>query len=458
MRSFFSFGASREINEAITGGGNRPEDLRRQLLADNAIFISATCALAMPAVIYVALQGSTLPFFIAVLALIGGIISLMLQRHARFEEAAAVQVHILLIAGVLLTLADHGFVDGGLAIALLGPIYASLVSRPQMRRISWILMVAIAAVGGLSAALDGAPLGTKYVDLSLIGLTGFALGAIMIARTAGRIGMSFEIQEKSQLATYRHLIEHVQDAVFRFSTAGELLFLSRSSEKLFGCPRYELTGAGLGQRIHVLDRPAYLTAFADANQAGIQRTIEVRMRQDDPRAKSAVPQFIWIEVNLSPVIETRTSGSRFEVVGLLRDVTARRDQAAEMEAARHAAEEASIAKSRFLATIGHELRTPLNAVVGFSEMMTSGIGGEISPTHREYATLIHQSGTHLLEVVRMLLDMSRIEAGKFELSTDTVTPGDLVEPCLQMVQGGAKDRQIRDRLDHRQIAADHGGR
>ncbi|WDR06420.1 PAS domain-containing sensor histidine kinase [Devosia rhodophyticola] len=443
MRSFFSFGESKEIAEAITGGGSRPEDLRRQTLADNAIFIIVASALIMPIVIYTALQGATLPFFVAVLALISGATTLMLQRHARYEEAACAQVYLLLTAGMLLTLADSRFVDGGLAIALLGPIYASLMARPQIRRISWTLMVAIGLIASVTATFGKAPLIVEHVDLGLVGLIGFALGAVMIARTAGRIGMSFEIQEKSQLATYRHLIEHVQDAVFRYSSSGELLFLSRSSEKLFGCPRYELTGTGLGQRIHVADRPTYLTAFADANQAGIQRTIEVRMRQDDPHANTAVPQFIWVEINFSPVDETRTSGSRFEVVGLLRDVTRRRDQAAEMEAARHVAEEASIAKSRFLATIGHELRTPLNAVVGFSEMMTSGIGGEMSDTHREYAGLIHQSGTHLLEVVRMLLDMSRIEAGKFEISTDNMAPDDLVEPCLKMVQAVANERDIR---------------
>ncbi len=119
------------------------------------------------------------------------------------------------------------------------------------------------------------------------------------------------------------------------------------------------------------------------------------------------------------------------MVVLLRDVTERHDHDIELQRARKAAEEASIAKSRFLATIGHELRTPLNAIVGFSEMMTSGVVGELSPQHKEYATLIHQSGQHLIEVVKMLLDMSRLEAGKFELQTEAFAPDTLVEPCLQ---------------------------
>ena len=106
-----------------------------------------------------------------------------------------------------------------------------------------------------------------------------------------------------------------------------------------------------------------------------------------------------------------------------------------MREARRLAEDASNAKSRFLATIGHELRTPLNAIVGFSEMMTSGVVGELSPAHREYAELIHQSGHHLLDVVKMLLDMSRIEAGKFELQTEPFEPDGPDRAVLQDGRG-----------------------
>jgi cell cycle sensor histidine kinase DivJ len=130
-------------------------------------------------------------------------------------------------------------------------------------------------------------------------------------------------------------------------------------------------------------------------------------------------------------------------VALLRDVTDRKDQENEMRRARKLAEEASMAKSRFLATIGHELRTPLNAIVGFSEMMSSGVVGELSPTHKEYAKLIHQSGAHLIEVVNMLLDMSRIEAGKFELQAEPFQAEALIEPCLRIVDPMAREKSVR---------------
>ncbi len=162
-----------------------------------------------------------------------------------------------------------------------------------------------------------------------------------------------------------------------------------------------------------------------------------------PRPAHA-PQFFWVEVALSPVIDPDQSDVAHEVVALLRDVTDRKDQENRMRDARQLAEDASNAKSRFLATIGHELRTPLNAIVGFSEMMTSGVVGELIPVHKEYASLIHQSGHHLLDVVKMLLDMSRIEAGKFELQTESFSPDSLGRAqSLRMVDKMARDKQVR---------------
>jgi cell cycle sensor histidine kinase DivJ len=188
-----------------------------------------------------------------------------------------------------------------------------------------------------------------------------------------------------------------------------------------------------------------MTAFADAAHAGRARKIEIRVRRDTAAGKT--PTFVWIEMGLSPVLDGEDAVGRHEVVVLLRDITDRRDQENAMQAARKAAETASEAKSRFLATIGHELRTPLNAIIGFSEMMTSNIGGELSPMHREYAGLIHNSGTHLIGIVGMLLDMSRLEAGKFELRTESFSPEALLDPCLSMIGPLAQAKNLTLRPD-----------
>jgi two-component system cell cycle sensor histidine kinase PleC len=91
--------------------------------------------------------------------------------------------------------------------------------------------------------------------------------------------------------------------------------------------------------------------------------------------------------------------------------------------ARRRAEEANLAKSRFLASMSHELRTPLNAILGFSEVMSSEVLGPLAnPTYREYAGDIHRSGHHLLNLINEILDLSRIEAGRYDLSEEALSP------------------------------------
>lgn len=415
----------------------RPEGLRRAIIAANATFMLAGSAIAaVPGVYFFFGQGLLLPLILSILGLAAGSASLALCRRTHYDPAATSQVLGILLIGLALTVADTELVDFGLAIALLAPVYASLIARSATKKRTWALLVGVVAFASLGAS--GIRLWPEafHQSYGIASAIAFALTALLVAHAANRLNSLFEVYDRGQINAYRHLIENVQDAVMRFGADGAVLFISRSAEALFGCKRYELGAAGLIERIHVRDRPIYMTANADA-QRGKARTVEVRMRRDDRAA--ALPTFIWVEAALSPVIDPEAETERHEVVALFRDVTDRKDRDAQLREAHKAAEAASEAKSRFLATIGHELRTPLNAIVGFSEMMSSGVVGELAPSHKEYAELIHKSGLHLLDVVRTLLDMSKIEAGKFELQTESFRPDGLVEPCLQIVEALARE-------------------
>jgi signal transduction histidine kinase len=128
---------------------------------------------------------------------------------------------------------------------------------------------------------------------------------------------------------------------------------------------------------------------------------------------------------------------------VLRDVTAWKRTAEELTDARQAAEKASIAKSEFLAKISHEIRTPLNAIIGFSEVMADERFGPIgNERYRQYLKDIHASGGHLISLLNDLVDLSKIEAGKLDLTFASVNLNDLIQQCVAIMQQQANRERV----------------
>jgi two-component system cell cycle sensor histidine kinase PleC len=116
--------------------------------------------------------------------------------------------------------------------------------------------------------------------------------------------------------------------------------------------------------------------------------------------------------------------------------------------ARRRAEAANIAKSRFLATMSHELRTPLNAILGFSEVMKGELLGPMeNANYKEYAGNIHESGRHLLQLINEILDLSRIEAGRYEQNQESLRLCDVLEDCLRLLNLRAESKGLHVALD-----------
>jgi len=118
-------------------------------------------------------------------------------------------------------------------------------------------------------------------------------------------------------------------------------------------------------------------------------------------------------------------------------------RADELDRARAHAERADVSKVRFLATVSHELRTPLNAIIGFSEVLSTDNALTLDGNRRrEYAQIVHQSGLHLLAVVNTLLDMSKIESGKFDFFPEPFDAGPMVHGCCNLLQLKAEQAGI----------------
>ncbi len=115
----------------------------------------------------------------------------------------------------------------------------------------------------------------------------------------------------------------------------------------------------------------------------------------------------------------------------------------ENEVAKDTAEASSKVKSQFLANMSHELRTPLNAIIGFSELLQNQIYGPLQKQYRDYATIIHESGHHLLNLVSDILDIAKIEAGKFVLDIQDVDLTESVAYCVRLVKKRADELGLR---------------
>jgi signal transduction histidine kinase len=132
-----------------------------------------------------------------------------------------------------------------------------------------------------------------------------------------------------------------------------------------------------------------------------------------------------------------------KLCAVLRDITAWKRSEEELIGAKRAAEQASTAKSEFLAKISHEIRTPLNAIIGFSEVMMDERFGPIgNERYRQYLKDIHSSGGHLISLVNDLLDLSKIEAGRLELTFVSVNLNDLAQQCVAIMQEQANRERV----------------
>jgi signal transduction histidine kinase len=136
-------------------------------------------------------------------------------------------------------------------------------------------------------------------------------------------------------------------------------------------------------------------------------------------------------------------GRRDEIGQLAHAMVCFKASAIALRTAKDEAQSGTRAKSEFLANMSHELRTPLNAVIGFSEMIKVEMFGPVSERYRGYATDIFNSGSHLLKVINEILDLSKLEAGQFELSEEEVDLTGIVEACVHLVEAQAQKSRIR---------------
>ncbi len=322
--------------------------------------------------------------------------------------------------------------------------------------------IAIAGVGlftlAAGTAFDLLPAATTFAQAPHVLAL---LGAVSALVYAGGLAVSVQtIHRKSEQVIrrgerrYRLLAENATDMITRHDSRGRIVFASVASRQIIGCPARELIGDGLFNRVHVADRPAYLAALDRCRAEQTQVSVEFRAATSKTGPDGAPPaagDFAWMEMRCRPISDPESPGEEVEangaagqIVAVTRDIMERKTHEEEVLQARDAAEDANRAKTQFLANMSHELRTPLNAIIGFSEILTRELYGTLGDQrYGEYARLIHESGDHLLNVVNDILDMSKIEAGKFSIVVEPFDVSSLVESCCALMAHQAQTKRIR---------------
>ncbi|GLK76451.1 PAS domain-containing sensor histidine kinase [Methylopila jiangsuensis] len=293
---------------------------------------------------------------------------------------------------------------------------------------------AVALAGAFGALPPAAVLGSGIEALGLGALALHAAGqAVRAARLIGAAAA-----EARAARVERDLVAGASnDLVTRHARDGSVLHVSGAAHRLLGAAPRDLLGRGLFERVHIADRPAYLHALAYAGTE--PATLELRVRRDD-RPGAHGPAFVWLELKVA----ADASAPDGAALGVFRDVSERRLREEEAGAAREAANLEAVQRAQFLAAMGHEIRTPLNAIIGFSEMLGDERLMRAAPERRsDYAALIRQSGEHLLEIVDHVLDISRIETGRFAVAPAPCAAGEVLAHCVGLLAPRAEAAGVR---------------
>ena len=260
-------------------------------------------------------------------------------------------------------------------------------------------------------------------------------GQLTTGGTQSGYGMPASACEEPRAGTdrFEYLAREASDIISSHTPDGRCLFVSSAVQRLLGWTPEEYVAIAAEDLVPAEDFTEIVRVSAElAEGERAVATSKYRMRHKDGHS-------VWFESKLRPIWNEET-GELVEIITVARDITARIAVEEQLIAARHKAEAANQAKSRFLANMSHELRTPLNAVIGFSDLIRNEMYGPVgSDRYIEYASLIHESGTLLLDLISDILDMAKIEAGKYELVYESVYVNELAQSMIDLVNTRARD-------------------
>jgi len=258
--------------------------------------------------------------------------------------------------------------------------------------------------------------------------------------------LEHEVAEKtSHLSS---VVNSLVDGLITIDNLGTVKSFNPAAERIFGYAPDEVIGRNVKMLMpepYHSEHDGYLKHFHDTGEKKVIGIgLEVEGRRKDG---STFP--LDLAVNAMDL----NGGSAY--VGIIRDITRRKQTDEALQQAKDTAEKANAAKSEFLSSMSHELRTPMNAILGFAQLLESHPDEPLSEEQAECVRHILKGGNHLLQLINEVLDMARIEAGRVTVSIEAVHPRPLVDTCLEMIGSMADKRgiQIHDQTSGRDLPA-----
>lgn len=348
------------------------------------------------------------------------------------------------LAAAGLALACLAALTGGLAspflplLALL-PLEAAIQSKKPrglaLGAVAGGLALALVAIAGAAGLAGAAPAAGAAATLLSLGLYALVRGLAVCLEPAAP---ATEIAAGDEPAMARDLVllDLMPGLVTRHTVRGDVIHLAGADQAAFALLIGDLSGKAYVNHIHVADRIAFLDAIDCLRRGETRKEVELRFE-----CAGQASQFVHVAVSL--LAEQDAEGRFTGFVAQARDISVEISDRQRARATADEAESANAAKTRFLAAVSHELRTPLNAILGFSDILAREYFGAFNDERqREYVGLIHQSGEHLLNLVNTMLDMSKIEAGRYEVFVEPFQISDVVDSCDAMLRLQASNRGV----------------
>jgi len=293
--------------------------------------------------------------------------------------------------------------------------------EPSWRLVSYVSPASLRAVRLQSATRDVLLL----AGLALV----LALGSVVASRT-----IAARRNAEAQVGLQAAALEAAPDGMVITDARGAILWVNPAFAALTGHTAEEAIGQHLRGLHSGLKEPRVYSEMWQTINSGRTWRAEMLNRRKDG---SPYPE----EMTVTPVGGPHGSPSHF--IAVQQDITERRLAAQQLEQAKEAADAASQAKSEFLANMSHELRTPLNAIIGFSQVLVDRAPGELNERQARFVDHILTAGTHLLELINEILDLSKVEAGKMELEVEPVEIGPLLETSVGLIRERAMKHALR---------------